>query len=65
MTFVINKAMQEKDSFDNDDYLFDAEQYNYMINRRNALTNRSLISNPKMLSYVLKKFLETDPILLD
>ena len=49
MTFVINKAMDEKDSYVNADYLFDAEQYNYMINRRNALTNKALINNPPKL----------------
>lgn len=46
MTFVINKAMNDKTSFANDDYLFDAEQYNYMIDRRNALTDVDLINNP-------------------
>ena len=65
MTFVITKAMAEKSNFDNDDYLFDAEQYNYMINRRNALTDKELINNPTKLLYVLKKFNEIDPILLD
>ena len=49
----------------NDDFLFDAEQYNYMIDRRNALANRDLINNPMKLLYVLKKFYEIDEILLD
>ena len=57
--------MDEKTSFANDDYLFDAEQYNYMINRRNALTDVDLINNSTKLLYILTKFYEIDPILLD
>ena len=41
--------MAQKSNFANDDYLFDSEQYNYMINRRNALTNKQLINNPSKL----------------
>ena len=51
-------------NFENDDYIFDPEQYNYMINSRNALTNKELINNTQKLSYVLQKFYETDSILL-
>ena len=65
MTFVINREMSQKTNFLNDDYIFDAEQYNYMINSRNALTNKDLINNSVKLQYVLQKFYETDSILLD
>jgi hypothetical protein len=46
MAFVINQAMLEKSSYQNDDYLFDVDQYNYLINRKTALSNKELISNP-------------------
>lgn len=65
MTFVINKAMKQKADFENEDYLFDVEQYNYLINRRSALANQDLIDNSAKLQYVLKKFNEIDVILLD
>ena len=37
MTFVMNRKMQTLDSFVNDDYLFDEEQYNYVMAKKTAL----------------------------
>ena len=65
MTFVINKKIQLRQNFENVDYLFDVEQYNYMIDRKTALTNEKLINNPSELAYVLKKFSQIDIVLLD
>ena len=40
MTFVIkNKIQEESDHYLQEDYLFDLEQYNYIIKRRTALTD--------------------------
>ena len=45
--------------------MFDTEQYNYLIDRHNALINADLINNPHKLLYVLKMLYSVDPILLD
>ena len=47
MTFVINKKLALETSQENDDYLFDTEQYNYIIQRRTALSRSTLIRDPK------------------
>ena len=46
MTFVINKLIDSKIDFDNEDYQFDTEQYNYIISKRTALVNPKLVDNP-------------------
>ena len=45
MTYVINKTMSQKNSYENTDYLFDIEQYNYLIEKRTALANQVLIND--------------------
>ena len=65
MTFVIDKKMTQMPDFENDDYLFDIEQYNYMVNRHNCFVNWELINNQKKLEYVLVKLMELDVLLLD
>ena len=49
MTFVINQLMDKKADFENDDYVFDVEQYNYIISKRTALVNPKLVDNSKKL----------------
>ena len=51
--------------FENEDYLFDPEQYNYIMNMHSPLTNSKLLDNSAYLAYVLKNFHETDPVMLD
>jgi hypothetical protein len=46
MCFVIQEELSKGNSFQNDDFIFDADQYNYLINKRVALSNKSLINNP-------------------
>ena len=65
MTFVINKKIESKDSFENEDYLFDREQYDFLIGRKTALSSKAILNHPAKLQYVLKNFYETDPVLLD
>lgn len=65
MCFVIQEELSKGNSFQNDDFIFDADQYNYLINKRVALSNKSLINNPQQLEYVLQQFEEIDPIFLD
>ena len=38
--------MSQKNSYENTDFLFDIEQYNYLIEKRTALANESLIHDP-------------------
>jgi len=49
MTFVINRLMNKKEDFENEDYIFDTEQYNYIISKRTALVNPQLVDNSKKL----------------
>ena len=67
MTFVMNRKLDEKGRKYNewDNKLFDVEKYNYLINRRSPLSTDTLINNYNKLSYVLKMFEKTDPVLLD
>jgi hypothetical protein len=49
-----------------EDYLFDLEQYNYIINRRTALTeDRLVVTDHDKLAYILKSLEIINPILLD
>lgn len=68
MTFVIKKKIHdEDDDYQQDDYQFDIEQYNYMINRRTALTDdRFLVKeNTELLEYILQNFEKANPVLLE
>lgn len=65
MTFVI------KDNFDKcgyirDDYLFDIEGYNYILNKNTILAEGTLVTqNFDKLNFILKSFQQVDPILLE
>lgn len=57
--------MQSIDEQDDDDYQFDVEEYNYLINNRTALHDPDLIKNTKDLDYVLKNLNKIDTQLLE
>lgn len=57
--------MDKKTGFEIEDHLFDIEQYNYLINKKGALDDFTLINNYHKLNYVLNKLNETDNVLLD
>ena len=65
MTFVI------KDNFDKlgyvvNDYVFDVEGYDYILNKNNIFTEGSLVSQQyEKLSFILKNYQEIDPNLLE
>ena len=61
MTFL----MQSVDDMENDDYQFDLEEYNYLINKRTALHDKDLIIDTSSLAYVLKNLHQIDPQLLE
>jgi len=67
MTFVIiSKVDEDLDHYIHADYLFDLEQYNYIINRRTALTaNSSVVNDHDKVAYILKSFEAIDPVLLE
>jgi len=67
MTFVIKKKFDDEDvDYTNDDYLFDLEQYNYMLNRKTALSESSAATaDHDKLLYILRSFEEIDPVLLE
>ena len=65
MTFVINSKMQQFFNFRDDEYLFDPEQYNFIISKSTYLHDAQLIANPEKLTYVLKNFETTDRNLLN
>jgi len=66
MTFVIiMKILEESDSHINDDYLFDLEQYNFIINRKTALSlDSAVVNDHDKLGYILKSLEAIDPVLL-
>lgn len=66
MTFVIRDNSQNNDNYLDPNYLFDKEQYNFLINRRTCFTCDSMVGrNFEKLSYILHKLEQIDPILLD
>lgn len=52
--------MQSIDEVENDEYQFDVEEYNYLINNRTALHDPDLIKDTKLLEYVLKNLNKID-----
>ena len=59
MTFVIKRKIHDEDNdFQQDDYQFDIEQYNYMVNCKTALTDDDNLikENTELLDYILKNF---------
>ena len=46
--------MQSVDDQAEDDYVFDVEEYNYLINKRTALHDRVLIQDYSTLQYIMQ-----------
>lgn len=57
--------MQQKKSYVNDDYLFDVEQYNYVMYKQSSLSDEELLDAPDKLEYILKNFEMIDERLLE
>jgi hypothetical protein len=65
MTFVIRGRSQESMTYLAEDYVFDQEEYDFIINRRTCFTCDSFVGNDfEKLSYVLGKMKDLNPILL-
>lgn len=67
MTFVIKKRFDDDEvDYTNEDFVFDLEQYNYLIACRTALTETKMATaDHDRLQYILQKFKEIDPVLLE
>ena len=66
MTLVIRDQSQVTDTYLDSNYVFDKEQYNFIINRRTCFTCDDMVGqNFEKLSYILKKLEQIDPVLLD
>lgn len=67
MTFVIKKKFDDEEvDYTNEEFLFDLEQYNYLIQGRTALTETKLATaDHDRLQYILQNFKEIDPVLLE
>ena len=65
MTFVIRGRGQDQMTYLAEDYVFDQEEYDFIINRKTCFTCDSFVGNDfEKLSYVLGKMKELNPILL-
>jgi len=53
MTFVMHERKKVKNY---KDYLFDIEQFNYIVNKRTALHDQDLVENTNKLEFILKNF---------
>ena len=57
MTFVIKKKLDEDNDYLKEDFLFDKEQYNYIISKRTAFTDTlSNVADHDKLLHILKHF---------
>lgn len=67
MTFVIKKKFDDAEvDYTSDNFLFDLEQYNYLIGGRTALTEtQSATADHDRLQYILQNFKDIDPVLLE
>jgi hypothetical protein len=67
MTFVIKKKFDEAEvDYTSEDFLFDLEQYNYLIGGKTALTEtKQATADHDRLQYILQNFKEIDPVLLE
>ena len=61
MTFVMQTVLDE----DDDDYVFDPEEYNFIINKNTALHENKLIDNTNKLKYVLEHLYGIDPVMCE
>ena len=65
MTFVI-KDNFDKSGYIMDDFLFDIEGYDFLINKQNLFFNHDLITEQyDKLSFILKNYELVDPVLLE
>lgn len=68
MTLVIRGKMQEDEdvNFDDENYLFDVEQYNFIINRKTCFTCDDFVADDyEKLQFVLGNLETLDPFLLE
>lgn len=64
MTFAINAQMERLQTYQHEDFMFDKEQYNFILCGKSCLLDERLINNSQKLQYVLKNFRDIDPQLL-
>lgn len=65
MTFVIKENF-EKNSFAMEDFLFDVEGYDYVLNRNTIFTEGSLVKQDyEKLNFILMHYNRLDPTLLE
>jgi hypothetical protein len=65
MTFVIRGRSQSSSTHITDDYYFDQEEYDFIINKKTCFTCDSFVgSDFEKLNFVLRKMNEFNPILL-
>mmetsp|Transcript_16686 Transcript_16686/g.25716 ORF Transcript_16686/g.25716 Transcript_16686/m.25716 type:complete len:175 (+) Transcript_16686:2690-3214(+) len=66
MTLVIRDRSQQEENYVDENFLFDPEQYTFIINRKNCFTCDNFVGEDyEKLQYVLTKFEENDPVLLE
>lgn len=66
MTFVIKKKLDDDNDYLKEDFLFDKEQYNYIISKRTAFTDTlSNVADHDKLLFILKHFQDIDPVMLE
>jgi hypothetical protein len=57
--------MQTVEDMEDEDFVFDVEEYNYLINKRTALHDGELIKDYTTLSYIIKELESYDVQLLE
>jgi len=66
MTLVIRDRSQSDLSYHDENFLFDPEQFTFIINRKNCFTCDNFVGEDyEKLQFVLRKFNENDPVLLE
>ena len=66
MSFVIKDYIESTPDDKRDDYMFDPEPYNYLLNRSNSFLDGSFVKNePNQLQQVLSNFETIDKSLLE
>jgi len=65
MTLVIRDRDQVHETYSDENYIFDKEQYNFIINQKTCFTCDNFVANDyEKLEFVLKNMLQVDPVLL-
>lgn len=65
MTLVIRDKSQISNDYMDPDYIFDQEEYNFVINRKTCFTCDNFVGNDfDRLQYVLKNMYDSNKILL-